>query len=284
MYSNELFEKRDSTHKIIIIYIVFVVMLVISLYPLLDVVKISLRSASRVFSTDLRLIPEDATFENFKSLILDRPYLTWMRNSLFLSVTSSVVGVFLSLTAAYGFSRYNFSGRTTGLLSFLMTQIFPAPMLLLPTYVLLKNFNLIDTYAGGIIPFIATSVPFSVWVIKGYFDTIPMSIEESAYLDGANTMQILFRIMVPLALPAIGVVTLNSFMSAWNEFVVSNIVFTMETMQTIPVGLTNMTGALSADWGIFAAGCIVTAVPVIILFSSMSKIMINGLTLGGVKE
>lgn len=284
MHSGNHFEKRDSIFKIVAIYVIFALVIVVSLYPLLDILKISLRPASRIFSTDLSIIPSDATFDNFIKLISDRPYLTWIKNSVFLSITSSIAGVLISLTAAYAFSRYKFTGKTMGMLSFLMTQIFPAPMLLLPTYVLLKNFNMIDTYAGGIIPFIATSVPFSVWVIKGYFDTISMSIEESAIIDGANTMQILFKIMVPLALPAIGVVTLNSFMAAWNEFVVSNIVFTNEAMQTIPVGLTNMTGALSSDWGIFAAGCMVTALPVILLFSSLSKVMINGLTLGGVKE
>ncbi|MCX8128742.1 MAG: ABC transporter permease subunit [Clostridia bacterium] len=281
---SERFEKRDSHGKIIFIYIMLTLAVLVCLYPLLDVVKISLRPGSALFSTDLSLIPENATIDNYYRALIDRPYTTWLKNSLFISLVASVVGVIFSISAAYGFSRFKFKGRSAGLVSMLLTQIFPAPMTLLPTYVLLKNFGLIDTYAGGIIPYIATSVPFSVWVLKGYFDTISKSIEESAYIDGANIVQILGRIMVPLALPAVGVVLLNSFMAAWNEFVVANIVFTNETMHTLPVGLFTMTGALSSDWGIFSAACVVTAIPVIIIFSAMSKVMINGLTLGGVKE
>ncbi|MCX7709371.1 MAG: ABC transporter permease subunit [Clostridia bacterium] len=281
---SESFEKRDSKIKIIFMYIILGIVALVCLYPLLDVLKVALRPASRLFSTDLNLIPEDATLENFKTALFVRPYFVWLKNSLFVSVLSSIVGVGLSITAAYAFSRYRFTGRTAGLMSFLLTQIFPAPMTLLPMYVLLKNFGLIDTYAGGIIPYIATTVPFSVWVLKGYFDTIPKSFEESAYLDGANLAQILWSIMIPLTLPAIGVTLLNSFMAAWNEFVVANIVFTSESMQTLPIGIFTMTGAMSSDWGIYSAACILTAIPVILLFISMSKVMINGLTLGGVKE
>lgn len=281
---NESFEKRDSRVKVMFIYAILTVAALVCLYPLLDVVKISLRPASRLFSTDLSLIPEDATIKNFYTTIFVRPYFTWLKNSVIISTLASISGIVLSITAAYGFSRYRFNGRSAGMVSFLLTQIFPAPMTLLPLYVLLKNFRLIDTYAGGIIPYIATSVPFSVWVLKGYFDTIPKSIEESAYIDGAGVGRILWNIMVPLALPAIGVTLLNSFMAAWNEFVVANIVFTDISMHTLPLGIFNMTGSLNSDYGIFSAACIITSIPVIILFTSMSKVMINGLTLGGVKE
>lgn len=281
---NESYEKRDSKLKIYLMYTVLILAALVCIYPLLDVVKISLRPASRLFSTDLSLIPEDATLENFYNALFVRPYFVWLRNSIIISTLSSIIGVALSITAAYGFSRFKFTGRSAGMMSFLLTQIFPAPMTLLPMYILLKNFGLIDSYAGGIIPYIATTVPFSVWVLKGYFDTIPRSIEESAFIDGANIAQILWSIIVPLALPAIGVTVLNSFMAAWNEFVVANIVFTDQSMHTLPLGIFNMTGALSADWGIFSAACIITSLPVIALFISMSKVMVNGLTLGGVKE
>ena len=281
---SDSFEKRDGRVKIAIIYTILTIVALISLYPLLDIVKISLRPASRLFSSSLSLIPENATLENYRTALFVRPYFTWLKNSLFIAIASSLIGVALSITAAYAFSRYRFKGRSAGLVSVLLTQIFPAPMLLLPTYVLLKNFRLIDTYAGGIIPYIATTVPFSVWVLKGYFDTISVSIEESAIIDGAGLFDILVKIMVPLALPAIGVTLLNAFTASWNEFVVANIVFNDTKMHTLPLGIFNMTGALSADWGIFSAACLLTAVPVTVLFVAMSRVLIGGLTLGGVKE
>jgi arabinogalactan oligomer/maltooligosaccharide transport system permease protein len=282
--SSEKFNKNDSPGKIIFIYLILIVMAIVSVYPLLDIVKISLRPGSRLFSTDLSLIPKDATLENFRIALFVRPYMVWLKNSIIITLIATLLAITVSITAGYAFSRFRFRGRNISLLSFLITQIFPAPMLLLPTYILLKNFGLLDNYLGGIIPYIALAVPFNVWVLKGYFDTIPRSFEESAYLDGANLFQVLFRIMLPLSIPALGVALLNTFMATWNEFITANIVFTNQDLYTLPVGVFNMTGSLSSDWGIFSAACLVTALPVIILYISLSKFLINGLTLGGVRE
>ncbi|TCL62058.1 carbohydrate ABC transporter membrane protein 2 (CUT1 family) [Hydrogenispora ethanolica] len=281
---SEKFNKNDSLGKIIFIYAVLVTMAFISLYPLLDIVKIALRPASSLFSTDLSLIPRNATFKNFHTALWVRPYFTWLKNSLIVALSSTVLSIAIAVAAGYAFSRFRFRGRNLGLLAFLLTQIFPAPMMLLPTYILLKNFGLLNHYGGGIVPYIALTVPFSVWVLKGYFDTIPRSFEESAYLDGANFAQVLWGIMLPLSIPALGVVLLNTFMATWNEFVTANIVFTDTELHTLPVGIFNMTGSLGADWGIFSAACLVTALPVIVLYIAMSKFFISGLTLGGVRE
>lgn len=281
---SEKFNKNDSLIKIIFIYTILIIMAIISIYPLFDIIKISLRPASSLFSTDLSLIPKNATLDNFYAALFVRPYLTWLKNSLIIAISSTVLSILISVLAGYAFSRFRFKGRNSGLLFMLLTQIFPAPMLLLPTYILLRYFGLLNNYIGGIIPYIALTVPFSIWVLKGYFDTIPRSIEESAYIDGANFFQVLKKIMLPLSIPALGVSLLNTFMATWNEFVTANIVFTDTDLHTLPVALYSMTGALSADWGIFCAACLVTALPVIILYIALSKFLIGGLTLGGVKE
>jgi arabinogalactan oligomer/maltooligosaccharide transport system permease protein len=281
---NEKFNKSDSLGKVIFIYAVLIVMGLISVYPLLDIVKISLRPASSMFTSDLNIIPKHPTFANFYTALFVRPYFTWFKNSVIVASVSTILSIVLAVTAGYGFSRFRFKGRNTGLLAFLVTQIFPAPMLLLPTYILLRYFGLLDRYIGGIIPYIALTVPFNVWVLKGYFDTISRSFEESAFIDGANFWQVLCKIMLPLAIPALGVVLLNSFMATWNEFVTANIVFTNTELHTLPVGIYNMTGALGADWGIFCAACLVTAAPVIVFYIAMSRFLIGGLTLGGVRE
>lgn len=281
---SEKFNKNDSLSKIIFIYSILIIMAFINVYPLLDIVKISLRPASSLFSTDLSLIPKNATLKNFHTALFVRPYFTWFKNSLIVALSSTFASLIIAVLAGYGFSRFRFKGRNIGLLSFLLTQIFPAPMLLLPTYILLRYFGLLDRYIGGVIPYIALTVPFSVWILKGYFDTIPRSFEESAYIDGANFLQVLWKITLPLAIPALGVSLLNTFMATWNEFVTANIVFTDTELHTLPVAIFNMTGALSADWGVFCAACLVTAVPVIVLYIGMSRFLISGLTMGGVKE
>ncbi|MGE5583791.1 MAG: sugar ABC transporter permease [Bacillota bacterium] len=280
----ERFNKNDSPAKIIFIYLTLIIMAVINVYPLLDIIKISLRPDSRLFSTDLSLIPKGATLKSFHTALFVRPYGTWSKNSIIVTTASTILAIVVSVFAGYAFSRFRFRGRNTSLLTFLITQIFPAPMTLLPTFILLKNFRLLNNYLGGVIPYVALTVPFNVWILKGYFDTIPRSFEESAYLDGASLHHVLLRIMLPLSIPALGVVLLNSFMATWNEFITANIVFTDTELHTLPLGIFNMTGALSSDWGIFSAACIVTAIPVIILYVSLSKFLINGLTLGGIRE
>ncbi|HEX3048278.1 MAG TPA: ABC transporter permease subunit [Bacillota bacterium] len=280
---NDHFDVHDSLAKIIWIYIILVVITFISVYPLLDVVKISLRPYNSLFSTSLKLIPENATLGNFRIVLFDRPFMTWLNNSLIVSVATALLGALISITGAYSFSRFRFWGRRTTMTSFLLTQIFPAPMLLLPTYILLRQFGLANNFLGLIIPYVATAIPLNIWILKGYFDTIPISIEESAYVDGAGFSQILIKIVIPLSLPAIGVGILNSFMGAWNEYIIARIIMTDKNMNTLPVALVGMTGSFNSDWGIYSAASLITALPVMAVFIGMSKFLINGLTLGGVK-
>lgn len=281
---SQRFERRDSLPKIIFIYLILTIMIIIDIYPLLDIVKIALRPYSSLFTSSLSIIPQNATFDNFKVILTDKPLLTWIRNSIIVSASAAVFGVLISITAAYAYSRYKFIGRSVSLTAFLLTQIFPAPMLLLPTFILLRHFNLINHFSGIIVCYVATAVPFSVWVLKGYFDTIPLSIEESALIDGANLFQMLSKIVLPLSLPALGVVTLNSFMMAWNEYLIGRVVLTGQDMNTLPVALVGMTGSFRTEWGIYSAGSLIAAIPVMIVFMSLSKVLINGLTLGGVKD
>lgn len=275
--------RKNSKLKMALIYAVIITAVIISIYPLLDVVKISLRPYSTLFSTSLKLIPEHATLSNYKVVLFDRPFMTWLNNSLIVSLLSAMVAVLISITAAYAFSRFKFIGRNASMFSFLVTQIFPAPMLLLPTFVLLRQYGMINTYIGLIIPYIATALPLNVWVLLGYFNTIPISIEESAYVDGATIIQILYKIIIPLSKPALGVIALNSFMAAWNEYIIARVVMSEPDHYTLPVALVNMTGSFNSDWGIYSAASLITALPVMILFLSLSKVLISGLTVGSVK-
>lgn len=283
MKKSKYFNKNDGVGKIIFFYAVLIFMSFVSLYPLLNILSVALRPGSMLYSKSLKIIPDNATLENFRIILFERGFAGWLKNSLLVSFASTVVTILLSVTAAYAFSRYKFKGKVALLTSFLITQIFPAPMLLLPTFILLIKLHFIGHLWSLIIPYVATAVPFCVWTLKGFFDTVPISIEESAYVDGASLSQIFFRIIMPLSLPAIGVASLFAFTNAWNEYIVARVVLTTDTMYTLPIALTNLSGQLNTDWGIFAAASLVTAIPVIIVFISLSKFMVNGLTLGGVK-
>ncbi|MGL4980413.1 MAG: sugar ABC transporter permease [Fusobacteriaceae bacterium] len=278
------FEKGDSWKKIIGIYGVLIFFSALTLYPLLNVLSIALRPGNQLFSASLSIIPEGATFDNFRKAIFERDLITWLRNSLLISTATAIFGVTLSSTAAYAFSRFKFWGRKSGMMTFLITQMFPAPMLLLPMSVLLTRYGLMNKFLGLLIPYTATAVPFCVWMLKGYFDTIPKSLEESAYIDGCKVWQSFYIIILPLSTPALAISSLFSFMSAWSEYVIARVVITDPKSLTLPVGLVTLQGSFAAEWGVYSAAAIITSLPVVILFISLSRYLVGGLTAGGVKE
>jgi len=278
------FERGDSPMKIIGIYVILLVFCAITLYPLLNVLSVALRPGNQLFSTSLAIIPEGATLDNFRRAIGETDLLLWLKNSLIISTCTAIFGVVLSATAAYSFSRFTFWGRKSGMMVFLITQMFPAPMLLLPMYILLVRLQLVNSFFGLLIPYTATAVPFCVWMLKGYFDTIPKSLEESAYIDGCNVWQSMYKIVLPLSTPALAISALFSFMSAWSEFVIARVILTSADKLTLPVGLIQLQGSFSAEWGVYSASALITSLPVIILFISLSKFLVGGLTVGGVKE
>lgn len=278
------FEKGDTWGKIIGIYAILIFFSALTLYPMLNVLSIALRPGNQLFSASLAIIPEGATLDNFRKAIFERDLLLWLRNSLIVSTATAIFGVTLSSTAAYAFSRFKFFGRKSGMMTFLITQMFPAPMLLLPMSVLLTRYGLMNKFLGLLIPYTATAVPFCVWMLKGYFDTIPKSLEESAYIDGCKVWQSFYIIILPLSTPALAISALFSFMSAWSEYVIARVVITNPKALTLPVGLVTLQGSFAAEWGVYSAAAILTSLPVIILFISLSKYLVGGLTAGGVKE
>jgi arabinogalactan oligomer/maltooligosaccharide transport system permease protein len=198
-------------------------------------------------------------------------------------LATTVLGVVLACTAAYAYSRFRFPGRNAGLISFLVTQMFPGTLMLIPLYLILDWLHLLDRNAGLVFVYSTTAIPFCVWMLKGYFDTIPKELEEAARVDGASNFVIFYRIMLPLARPAIAVTALFSFMTAWNEFILAATVMNSESSYTLPVGLQNMVGQFASDWGYFAAGAILVSIPVVLLFFAFQKHLVSGLLAGGTK-
>jgi arabinogalactan oligomer / maltooligosaccharide transport system permease protein len=280
----DMFDRRDSAIKIVLIYLALIVMCIIAVYPILNVLAVSLRPGDMLFQQNLRIIPENATLDNYKTAILDSDLFIWMRNSLLVSAFTALFGIVVATTAGYAYSRFKFRGRDFTLTMFLLTQIFPAPMVLLPTYIILRNLGLLNNFIGLIIPYTATAIPFCIWNLKGYFDTIPRSLEESAYLDGANVLQTFWKIILPLAKPAIAITALFSFMTAWSEYIIARVILSKSLLYTLPMGLVNYKQEFNTQWGVYSATALITAIPAIILFISMSKYLVSGLTIGSVKE
>jgi arabinogalactan oligomer / maltooligosaccharide transport system permease protein len=265
------------------VYVVLLFFTAIALYPIVQVFSISLRPQATLLSSSLAIIPDNATWDNYVELFMDRPFLTWVWNSFFVTTVVVLTGVVLASTAGYAFSRYRFPGRRAGMLGLLITQMFPATMLLLPLYIMLAKLNLINNFLGLIVMYSSTALPFCIWQMKGYYDTIPVSLEEAARIDGLGRFGAFYRIILPLAAPAMVITALFSFMAAWTEYVVAAQVLYYEDMFTLPIGLKMFQSNMSTEWGLYAAGALVVSIPAIILFLILSRWLVSGLTLGSVK-
>jgi len=256
----------------------------LAVYPVLNVVSISLRPGDRLRSTDLAIIPADWSLDSYVRLFTEQPFLRWLANSLVVSAGVTLTGVVLASTAGYAFSRFRFTGRKATMLAILTTQMFPATMLLLPLYVLIAALGLIDTWLGLMVFYTATALPFCVWQMKGFYDTIPPSLEEAARIDGCSRFQAFRHVILPLAAPGLVITALFSFMTAWSEYIVAAQVMQDERMFTLPLGIKGFQASLSSQWGLYAAASILVSVPVVAVFLGLSRYLVNGLTVGSVKE
>lgn len=254
-----------------------------AVYPIAVVLGISLRPSNALYSTSLRILPQDASLQAYRVLLHERDFLLWMRNSFVVAAAVTVIGVALASTAAYALSRYHFRGRTWSLYSFLLTQMFPVTMLLLPLYVLLRNLQILDTLAGLVVAYVATTLPFCVWTLKGYYDTVPRELEEAALLDGMSPMGAFVRVTLPLSTPALAITALFSFMAGWSEFIVARVILANPNLYTLPLGLASLAGVFQTEWANYAAGSVLVCVPVVTLFLLLNRFLVSGLTLGGVK-
>lgn len=261
---------------------------ILTLYPVLWVVKIAL-SPEDALGSSISPVAEAVTLDNFRAVLSREdaagnvlfPIQLW--NSLVVSIATTIVGIVLSTTAGYAFSRFSFPGKEGGMKAFLVTQMFPGVVMAVPLYIVMDELGLLNSMLGLTLVYSTTSVPFSVWMLKGYFDTIPRDLEEAALVDGASQWTIFTRVVLPLAMPAIVVTALFSFMTAWNEFILAATFLSGERNMTLPVVLYSYVDETSTDWGPFAAGAILVSLPVMFLFFVLQKHLVGGLTAGSVK-
>jgi len=275
--------RGDSPFRRLWINALLILACFIAIYPVLRVFSVSLRPGNQLLSTSLDIIPANATLDNYIKLFTEKAFLVWLWNSIIITIVVATIGVVLAATSAYAFSRWKFRFRSAGLVFLLTTQMIPAAMLLIPVYLLLAQFQLINTYRGLVLAYIVSSIPFSIWILKGYYDTIPVDLEEAAMIDGASRLGTFTRMVLPLSTPALAIVFLFNFMQAWQEFPVAYRIVTKETMWTWTLGINAMQGQFQTEWGMYAAGSVLIMLPVVLLFLYSAKWLISGLTLGSVK-
>jgi arabinogalactan oligomer/maltooligosaccharide transport system permease protein len=256
---------------------------VLTAYPVSRAFTISLRPTGTLLSTSLAIIPPDASLENYRQLFEKTDFLLWLWNSITISLSVSFIGLAVSATSAYAFSRFRFPGRSPGLLLLLTTQMLPAGMMVIPLFVIVANLQLANNILGLVLAYTATAVPFSVWILKGYYDTIPIDLEEAGLVDGCSRLESFFRLVLPISTPALMTVFLFNFQSAWSEWMVANVILKAPSVTTWPLGLNRLIGQFQTQWGLYAAASLMVTIPVMALFLYSSRYVISGLTLGSVK-
>jgi len=271
-----------------LIYLFLLIMTVFALFPIYFVVQASLRSNQTLYTTDLELFPAQPTLDNYGYVLTQLPFLNWVANTFFVCGLATLLGIIFSTTAAYALSRFRFRGRQMTLVILLAIQAFPQLLALLAYYLLLQTLGVISTapllglavvYAGG-------SIVFSCWNIKGYFDTIPIELEQAALVDGATPTQAFLRVTLPLATPAMAASALLIFIGGWSEFAIANILLNANetgSNLTFAVGIYSLQNDFRTPWGYFAAASVLVAVPVSATFLYLQRYFKSGLTIGSVK-
>lgn len=269
--------QRAVTHLILIAFTLW------SVVPVIWVVLTSFKTEGEVFSTTLQILPQDPSLDNYRELLSRGDFLTWARNSIFVAVITTVVGVFLASTCAYALSRFRFRGRNASLYIFLVAQMFPGVILLVGLYQIFNNLSLLDTPWALVLSYSTIAIPFCILMLKGFFDTIPYELEEAARVDGVGVFGAFWRIVVPLSIPGIAVTAFYSFITAWNEFLFAKTFLTSREQLTLPVGTATFVDAFNQPWALLSAASVLISIPVVIFFYLAQRYLISGLTTGGVK-
>ncbi len=275
--------RGDSPFVRLLVNLALILASLVAIYPVIRVITIRLGPFNQSLIDPLTIIPSNATLANYTKLFAEKGITRWLINSLAVTVSVSIVGLALSATGAYAFSRWRFPGRASGLVFLLSTQMIPAGMVLIPVYLMLARLGMINHYNGLMLAYTVTAVPFSIWILKGYYDTVPIDLEEAALIDGCSRLETFWRIVLPLSVPALAVVFLNNFMMAWSEFAVAYRVITNQALYTWPLGIKALQGQFQTEWGMYAAASVIIMIPVMALFLYSSKWLVSGLTLGSVK-
>jgi multiple sugar transport system permease protein len=262
---------------------VLVLMLLWTAIPFYWMIATSFKHDKEIYGYEATLIPERPTLANYATVFRETPYLLYLRNSVVVAVGSTVLSMVIAVLGAYAIARLNFPGRTLLARGLVFTYLVPTSLLFIPMFAMMSVLRLTDSLHGLIIAYLGFDVPFCTWLLMGYFKSVPVELEEAARVDGCNRVGALVRIVLPMSLPALVVVTFFSFTHAWNEFLYAHVFTSTTTARTVTTGLVNFMSQDVFFWGPLMASTVMSALPPVLLFLIFQRWVVKGLTLGGVK-
>lgn len=251
------------------------------LFPLIWVISASFSKGTSLFSSTI--IPKTLTLENYVNLFDKTDFVFWIKNSAIACLGGSLLALFLTVTLAYAFSRFKFKGKKNGLLALILIQMLPTTATIVGIYQILHFMGLINKLAGLILVYGGLTIPFNAWLMRGYFNSIPKDLDESAYIDGASRWQAFTKITLPLAIPMVVVIFIFNMISFYNEYIFASIVMSGSEHYTVALGMRFFTQAYASNWSMFSATAVLACAPILIIFYCLQKFLVQGLTQGAIK-
>jgi len=275
--------RRRSLGASIRLYMVLGVYLLVTTFPFYYMLLTSLRVPKDVYRREAMLTPDNLTLANYVTVLTSSGMQTWISNSIVVSFASTTISVAISVLAAYALARLKFFGAQTMARSVLFTYLVPGSLLFIPLFLIMSNLGLLNTLWALVISYQTFNVPFCTWMLLGYFRTIPEELEDAARIDGCTRMEVLGRIILPLAGPGIVTAFIFGFTNSWNEFLLAVVMAQRSELRTIPAGLYSFQVGDVLLWGQLMAAALLATLPVIILFTLVQRFVVQGLTVGSVK-
>ena len=266
----------------ILFWLLLVVMTAFYIGPFVFSLSISFNAEQDVFQWPIKLLPEKWTLSNYAHVWQDLPFATWLGNSLLITVVQTITNVFFASLAGFAFARLDFPGKNLIFSIFMASLMIPGIILLVPKFIVLNEFNLINTYAGIMLPGLITVV--NIFLMKQFFETIPKDLEEAALIDGCSYFRMFWQIFLPVSKPALAAVAIYTFQGSWNEFMWTVIVTTTSDMFTLPVGMNFLKNEFQVNWPLLMSGTILISLPTLIIFLAFQRYFVEGVASSGSKE
>ena len=274
--------QRTPWRRALTLHLPMLAIVLFAIGPYLWMLLTSLRPEATLFSPQRTLLPQTLTPANYLRLFTKTTFTVNLLHSLVVALGTVVVGLALSLTAAYAFSRFRFAGRRLLMMTFLLINMFPLILLIIPLFITMRVLGILDTHIALILAHSTFSIPFATWMMTSYFDAIPRSLDEAAMVDGCTPLGAMLKVVLPLAMPGVIATGIYIFISSWNEYLYASVLAGQE-VRTLTVAVQTLIGEYEIAWGLLTAGGVVGALPVTLLFMAIQQRLIAGMTQGAVK-
>lgn len=278
-----MMQRRSRLRLLLEVELPVLLILLFAVTPYLWMVLTSIKPNSAIATFPVQYLPTEPTLEHYRVLLARTSFLHNLFNSLVVALGAVVLGLGVSVPAAYAFSRFRFTGRGGLLVFFLVINMVPVVLLIIPLFVLMRQLGLIDTFIGVIMGHATFAIPFSVWMMTSYFNALPAELDEAALVDGASRWQTIRHVVLPLAMPGIVTTGIYIFVNSWNEYLFA-MMLSGQNIKTVTVALQSFIGEFTVQWGLLTAGGTLIAIPVTLLFLIIQRRLVGGLTAGAVKS